>query len=76
MKKLLGDLAALSARTDSAERRIHDRAVGRNQECTERMGRRRPAVATDPEAAKEYQRLAMEQGKIAQVIGLARQRMS
>jgi len=24
----------------------------------------------------EYQRLAMEQGKIAQVIGLARQRMS
>lgn len=76
MKLLLSDLAALSARTDDAEQRIHDRAVERDSECLARMHELHPMVMADDGAAQEYKQLAVERGHIARVIGLAQQRMS
>lgn len=76
MKRLLSDLAALSASTDASERAIHDRAVERDGECQARMDELRPSVMHDDEAAKEYKTLALERGHIARVIGLAQQRMA
>lgn len=75
MKTLLGNLAELSARTDAAERRIHDRAVERDDEIAARMDELRPVVLTDEAAADEYRRLSVERGKVAHVIGLAKDRI-
>lgn len=75
MKQLFGDLAALSARTDAAEKRIHDRAVERDGEIAARMDELRPLVVSDEAAADEYRKLALERGKVAHVIGLARERV-
>lgn len=75
MKRLLGDLSALSSRTHASERRIHDRAVERDGEVAARLDELRPTALFDDAAAKEYQTLVMERAKLAQVIGLARGRI-
>ncbi len=76
MKKLLGDLAALSAKTKAAEQRILDRALARDGEVSAKLDELRPQAMFDDAVAKEYQSLVLERGKLAQVIGLAKQRLS
>lgn len=76
MKRLLGNLAALSARTDAAERQIHDRAVERDGEIMARMDELRPKVMLDDRAALEYKGLVRERGTVARVIGQAQERMA
>jgi len=76
MKQLLGNLSALSSRTQAAERRIHDRAVGRYGEVAARLDSLRPTAMFDDGVAQEYQTLVMERAKLAQVIGLARKHLS
>lgn len=76
MKQLLGDLSAMASRTHAAERRIHDRAVERDGEVAARLDELRPTAMFEDGVAQEYQTLVMERAKLAQVIGLARQRMA
>jgi hypothetical protein len=76
MKQLLGNLSALSSRTHAAERLIHDRAVARDGEVSAKLDELRPTAMFDDGVAQEYQTLVMERAKLAQVIGLARQRMA
>ena len=76
MKQLLGDLSALSSRTQAAERRIHDRAVARDGEVSAKLDELRPTAMFDDDTAKEYQTLVLERAKLAHVIGLARQRIA
>jgi len=75
MKRLFSDLSALSTRTNAAEQRIHDRAVERDGEIASRLDELRPAVAGDESAADEYRKLTLERGKVAHVIGLAKERI-
>lgn len=76
MNQLLGDLSALSARTKSSERKIHDRAMARDGEVSAKLDKLGPAAMFDDSAAKEYQTLVMERAKLAQVIGLARKHLA
>lgn len=75
MKQLLGHLSALSSRTQSAEQRIHDRAVERDGEVSTRLDELRPTAMFDDGAAQEYQKLVLERAKLAHVIGTARGRI-
>ena len=75
MKQTLGDLSALTARTNAAEQRIHDRAVERDGEVSAKLDELRPTAMFDDGVAQEYQTLVMERAKLAQVIGLAKQRI-
>ena len=76
MKKLLGDLAALSSRIRDAERRIHDRAMERDGEVSSKLDKLRPQAMMAEEIGKEYRTLVLERAKLAQVIGLARHRIA
>lgn len=76
MKQTLGDLSALASRTNAAEQRIHDRAVERDGEVSAKLDELRPTAMFDDGVAQEYQHLVMERAKLAQVIGLAKQRIT
>lgn len=75
MQKLLSHLAVLSARTQASEKRILERATERDGEVAKRLDELRPSVMIDESAAQEYQSLSMERGQLAQVIGLANERL-
>lgn len=75
MKQILGNLAALTSRTNAAEQRIHDRAVERDGEVSARLDELRPTAMFDDGVAQEYQALVLERAKLAQVTGLAKQRI-
>lgn len=76
VKRLLSDLAALSARTDPAEQRILDRALERDTECAARLDELRPQAESDESAGKEYKDLTLERGQIERVIALAHRRIA
>lgn len=65
-----------AARTHASEQRILARAQAREAEVTDRLDKLRPQAMTDDGAAKEYQVLTLERAKLAQVIGLAEQRIA
>jgi len=76
VKQLFGQIASLSARTQAAEQRIHDRAVEREAEVDARLEQLRPLAMTDEGSGKEYQTLVLERAKLAQVVGMARVRLT
>lgn len=76
MNEQLARLAGLTARTQAAEQRIHDRAVARDAEVSGRLDQLRPGAMADDDTAREYQTLILERAKLAQVIGVARAHLS
>lgn len=76
MKQLLGDLSALSSRTLASEKRILARAQERESEVEAQLDKLRSQAMTDDGAAREYQVLVLEKAKLAQVIGMAEQRIT
>lgn len=74
-QELLTSLSLMSARTEAAERKILDAAVAREAEVIKRMGATRTDALLSPEAADEYQQLALERGHLSRVIGLAKERL-
>lgn len=68
----LGDLAALSAKTEAAERRIMTQAERRLGVIAGRLDEIRPRALLDEALADEYQRLILERGKLNLVVAQAR----
>lgn len=68
----LGDLAALSAKTEAAERRIMTQAERRLGVIAGRLDEIRPRALLDETLADEYQRLILERGKLNLVVAQAR----
>lgn len=68
----LGDLAALSAKTEAAERRILAQAERRLGVIAGRLDEIRPRALLDEAMADEYQRLILERGKLNLVAAQAR----
>lgn len=68
----LGDLAALSAKTEAAERRILERAEARLGEIAGRLNEIRPQALLDDAVSDEYQRLILERGRLNIVVAQSR----
>lgn len=68
----LGDLAALSAKTEAAERRIMTQAERRLGVIAGQLDEIRPRALLDETLADEYQRLILERGKLNLVVAQAR----
>lgn len=68
----LGDLAAMSAKTETAERRILAQAECRLDVIAGRLDEIRPRALLDEALADEYQRLILERGKLNLVVAQAR----
>lgn len=72
VRKKLGELASLTARTEEDERRILDRAVKRRDVVQAAIERARPGIETAPEEGQErYQALITERGHLDLVIARA-----
>lgn len=73
-KAQLGNLSALAAKTEAAERRILESAQNRLEEVQAQIDRARPGVESAPEAAQDrYLELVRERGQLQQVIARAQQ---
>ena len=72
IRAALGDLAALSAKTEAAERRILAQAERRLDVIAGRLDEIRPRALLDEALADEYQRLILERGKLNLVVAQAR----
>ena len=72
IRSRLGDLAALSAKTEAAERRILEHAEKRLGVIAGRLEEIRPRALLDDALADEYQRLILERGKLNLVVAQAR----
>lgn len=69
----LGELGALSAKTEAAERRILERALQRRDEVHAAVERARLGVECAPDASQDrYLRLIKERGQLDNVIARAR----
>jgi hypothetical protein len=73
LRKRLGELAALTARTEADEHRILDRAEKRREIVQASIERARPGIESAPEEGQErYQSLITERGHLDLVIARAR----
>ena len=71
IRAALGDLAALSAKTEAAVRRILAQAERRLGVIAGRIDEIRPRALLDEALADEYQRLILERGKLNLVVAQA-----
>lgn len=71
-RRQLGELGAMAAQTEQAERDILARAEKRLGEVMSRIEALRPQVNTDEAAAIEYTDLVSESGSLERVIANAR----
>jgi len=69
--KLLGNLAALAARTDAAERQIQQAAKSRLSSAQTEIEALRPRALLDPVADEHYQALVTETGHLRRVLASA-----
>ena len=72
-RRQLGELGAMAAKTEQAERDILARAEKRIGEVMSRIEVLRPQVNTDEAAAIEYADLVSERGSLERVIANARE---
>lgn len=76
-RRHLGELAAMSAQTQAAERRILELAEKRMQAVDQDIKAIRPkALSGDNQAIMKYQDAIMERGKLSLVIAQARAMLS
>jgi hypothetical protein len=76
-RRQLGELGAMSAQVEQAERQILERAEKRLQEVEVELQKlRTAALAHDDDAPTRYQELVLERGKLHQVIAQARQHLN
>lgn len=75
MHKLLGDMAALSAKTEASEKRILSAAVERMDVVRKRIEELRPIAVTDDDLGHEYLDLIDERAKLESVIRLGHKRV-
>lgn len=69
----LGELAAIAARTEAAERRILELAEARLEDVQAAISRARPGVEIAPPAAQDrYLSLVSERAQLSSVIAKAR----
>ena len=73
-RQSLGELGALSAKTEAAERRILELAEKRREEVHAAIERTRPGVECAPDSSQDrYLALIEERGKLDTVISRARE---
>lgn len=72
-RKGLGELGALAAKTEAAERRILEQAERRHAEVVAQIERARPGIEAATDAAQQrYTDLVAERGRVEIVIAKAR----
>ena len=67
----LGELAAMAAQTDEAERKILKMATARLEVVESQIEQTRKTAFTNGESAQKYQKLITERGTLHQVIAKA-----
>lgn len=72
-RRQLGELGAMAAKTEAAERDILARAEKRLAEVEGKIDAARAAALSSDEAGQEYTDLIEERGRLHQVIAQARQ---
>lgn len=72
MKKSLGALSELSARTEAADRRIHKQAIKALDSVNQKIEALRPQALASEEAGARYRALILQRGKLAMVVARAR----
>jgi hypothetical protein len=75
MHKLMGDLSALSAKTETSEKKILSTAVARMEVVRKRIEELRPMAVTDDELGHEYLDLIQERAHLEDVIRLGHKRV-
>lgn len=73
-RRHLGELGAMQADVEKSERDILARAESRIDDVEKRIaGLRADALAADGDAAKQYEEMVLERGRLSQVIAQARE---
>lgn len=72
VRRQIGELSSLAAKTDEAERKILHAAEKRLEWVQSRLAELRSKAVVDGEAGREYQDLALERGRLDLVIAQAR----
>ncbi len=72
----LGDLHALSARTDASEQRILTQSISRMDAIQKKLDALRPRVLISSLASAEYQALILERGKLNMVIARSKSHLA
>lgn len=75
-RRQLGELSALSAKTDAAERKILDAAQKRREWVVGQIAELRPRALLESEAGEQYQSLVEERAKLDIVIAQAQRQLS
>ena len=75
VRRQIGELSSLAAKTDEAERKILEAAEKRLEWANGRMAELKASALTDGEAGKEYQELAHERQRLDMVIAQARKNL-
>lgn len=72
-RRHLGELGAMSAQNEAAERKILARAESMLSDVQEKIEAARPRAMTDGDGAQVYTDLVMERGRLQHVIARAKQ---
>lgn len=75
-RRQLGELSALSKKTDDAERRILESAEKQLAVLQEKIATLRPAALLDPDKGREYQLLVSDRHRLQVVIAQAKRNLS
>jgi hypothetical protein len=76
MDKLMGNLAALSSKTEAAEKRILSIAQARSEVVRKRIEDVKPIAPSDDALGQEYMELIQERAHLELVIRLAEKRIA
>lgn len=72
-RRHLGELGAMSAQNEAAERKILERAEAMLTDVQKKIEAGRPKAVTDGDGGQTYQDLILERGRLQQVIAKAKQ---
>lgn len=76
VRRQIGELSSLAAKTDAAERKILEAAEKRLDWVQSRLADLRSKALVDAAAGKEYQELALERGRLNLVIAQAQKNIA
>lgn len=71
-RRKLGELASLSEKTESAERKILEHATKQLDQVDDDIVKARAAANADPSQAQKYMDMVSERGRLMQVIAKSR----